>query len=77
MLGELVTEPLPTVVTVNVYVAGGGGWDGFCVKVAVTAVLEFTVTEAGLVEPVNPPLHPVKDQPAAGVAVTWTTAPEV
>ena len=76
-MGVFATEPLPTVVTVNVYVAGGGGGGGFCVKVAVTALLAFIVMLAELAVPVRAPLQPANDQPAAGVAVSCTTAPDV
>jgi hypothetical protein len=42
------------------------------VNVAVTARAEFTVMMAGLVDPPRSPLHPVKVEPAAGVAVKIT-----
>ena len=46
-------------------------------NVAVTAVLEFTVTDAGFVVPVRPTLHPANDQPMDGVAVSCTVEPAV
>jgi len=49
------------------------------VKLAVTVLLEFTVTvvaaEPGL--PTGPPVHPVKFHPALGEAAMFTTVPQV
>ena len=47
-------------------------WFLFCVKTAVTTLFSFIVTVAGLVVPDASPIQPVKDQPAAGVAVICT-----
>jgi hypothetical protein len=44
-------------------------------KVAVTLMSPLIVKEAGLVEPDKAPLQLLKLQPAAGVAVNWTTSP--
>jgi hypothetical protein len=47
-----------------------------CVKVAITDFAEFIVMVVGLAEPLRSPLHPVKLEPAAGVAVRVTIVPE-
>ena len=67
--GELVTVPLlvPAMVTVSAKEA--------CMKVAVTEVAAFIVTEHVAVPEQPPPLQPVKVDPAAGVAVKVTTVP--
>ena len=66
--GELVTVPVPALVTVSAK-------DGNA-KVAVTARTALIVTVQVLV-PVQAPLQPVKIDPAAGAAVSVTTVPVV
>jgi len=71
--GLLVTVPAfagPDRVTLNI--TGGGGK---VLKVAVTAVFAFKVTWQDPV-PWQAPLHPAKDEFAAGVAVSVTCVPE-
>src|SRR5262245_23485840 len=67
--GSDVTVPLPVppVLTVRVTVRR--------VKVAVTVVAAFMVTVQAPVPAQPPPLHPVKAEPVAGVAVSVTTVP--
>src|SRR5213594_2300220 len=69
--GALVTVPLPVPagVTVSVKV-----WS---VNVAVTVVAAETVTTHDPVPVHPPPLHPLKIEPAAGVAVSVTAVPPV
>ena len=64
----LVTVPLPTTLTVRVWVS--------MVKVAVTDLSPSIVTVFGLLVPLRAPLQPVKDQPVAGVAVSATGVPK-
>ena len=66
--GELMIEPLPVPVfeTVNTVDA----------KVAVT-VFEPSMVTWQVPVPVQAPLQPVKNEPAAGAAVSTTTVPEV
>jgi len=66
--GVLVTVPLPAPVFVTVSAKDD------CTKLAVTVVGAFTVTVQVLV-PVQPPLHPVKVEPAAAAAVSVTEVP--
>ena len=47
------------------------------VKLAVTDLLEFMVTVAGLVEPTKSPDQPEKLYPALGVTVRVTMVPDV
>ena len=65
--GELVTVPLPALVTVSA--------KDDCMKVAVTEVAAFIVTEQVPVPEQPPPLQPVKVDPAAGMAVNVTAVP--
>ena len=67
---ETVPEPAPAVLTANAY------WITAGAKVAVTDWFEFSVT-LQLAVPEQAPLHPVKTDPAAGVAARLTTVPEV
>src|SRR5262245_14522280 len=46
-------------------------------KFAVTDLFASIVTDTGFVLPVASPVHESKNQPAAGVAVTWTIVPWV
>src|SRR3989442_5546075 len=66
-VGVLVTAPLPVPVVVTVRMKVG-------VKVAVTVVVAVRVRVQEAV-PVQPPLQPVKAEPAAGVAVSVTSVP--
>ena len=45
------------------------------VKLAVTLVLAFIVTVVVALDPLAPPLQPVKVYPLAGLAVNVTTVP--
>src|SRR5262249_60390339 len=60
-VGALVTVPLPAPALVTVSA------NDDCTKLAVTEVAAFTVTVQVLAVPVQPPLQPVKVEPAAGV----------
>jgi hypothetical protein len=70
--GLLVTIPVlsPALITVNEEVMGCNG----NVNVAVTDLAAVIVTEQ-LPVPVQAPLQPVKEEPAAGVAVKVTAVP--
>ncbi len=63
--------PVPSTPVVNVYITG------LRVKVAVTDLFPSVVMEVGFVDPLRSPLQLVKLDPAAGLAVTVTTVPEV
>jgi hypothetical protein len=65
-----VPEPLPDLLTLNVWVTGG-----IVAKVAVTAASALIVTEHTPVPEQPPPDQPEKLDPDAGVAVRWTTVP--
>jgi hypothetical protein len=67
--GELVTVPLPAPVMLKVRVTGCRP------KVAVTVVAAVTVTAHVPVPEQLPPLQPVKDDPASGLAVRVTVVP--
>ncbi len=45
-------------------------------KVAVTELFVLTFTVQVAVLPVQPPVHPVKEDPAAGTSVSVTCTPE-
>jgi len=64
--GELVMVPAPAVDRVS--------GNDCCIKVAVTAVAAFIVRVQGPV-PAQPPLQPLKVEPAAGAAVSETSVP--
>jgi len=66
--GELVTVPLPAPALDTVSA------NDCCIKVAVTAVAAFIVRVQGPV-PAQPPLQPLKVEPAAGAAVSETSVP--
>src|SRR5262249_61709334 len=68
-VGALVTVPLPAPALVTVSA------NDDCTKLAVTEVAAFTVTVQVLAVPVQPPLQPVKVEPAAGVALNVTAVP--
>ncbi len=65
--GALVTVPGPTLVIVN-----GNSW---CEKVAATLFAAFMVTIQLVADPEQAPLHPVKIEPALGVALMMTRVP--
>src|SRR5438046_56690 len=65
--GVMVRGPMPAVLDVRLTV-----WR---LKVAVTVVAAFRVTEHVAVPEQPPPLQPVKIEPLAGVAVSVTTVP--
>ena len=50
---------------------------GVALKLAVTDLLAFMVTETGLVDPLASPLQLLKIKPAFGAAVNWITDPAV
>ena len=66
--GALVTVPLPVPAVVTVRA------NEDCMNVAVTDVAAFSVTVQALV-PVQPPLQPLKVEPATGMAVKVTAVP--
>jgi hypothetical protein len=67
--GELVTVPLPAPALVTVSAKDD------CMKVAVTVVAAFIVTVQVVAMPEQPPLQPVKVDPAAAAAVRVTEVP--
>jgi hypothetical protein len=68
-VGALLTVPAPAPALLRVS-------EKLCsAKVAVTVCAAFIVTVQVLVVPVQPPLQPVKVDPAAGVAVSVTAVP--
>ena len=71
--GVLVTVPLPVpvLVTVSLYVP-----IGFKVKLAVTDFAALMFTQQLVPVPPHAPLHPLKEESAAGVAVSLTTVPD-
>jgi hypothetical protein len=69
--GELVTVPVPAPALVTVSAKDA------CMKVAVTVVAAFTVTVQEVAVPLQPPLQPLKTDPAAGAAVKVTAVPFV
>ena len=64
--GLLVTVPVPLLETVR---------DGLAPNVAVTDLASLIVTVHDVPEPVQAPVHPVKDDVASAVAVSVTTVP--
>ena len=71
--GALTTLPDPVSVSDNWNCCGGGGVEAM--NAAVTWLFALTLTVHVVVVPVHPPLHPVKEDPAAGVSVSVTCTP--
>jgi len=67
---EIVPLPVPALLTVSANEDGSA-------NVAVTFRAAFIVTVQVLAVPVQPPLQPVKVDPAAGAALSVTTVPDV
>jgi hypothetical protein len=72
--GLLLTSPLPLVFVTSPYLAGAGGAT-LPLNVAVTAASALIVNLHVSDVPVQPPVHPVKVAPDAGVAVNVTSVP--
>jgi hypothetical protein len=66
--GEIVAVPWPTWTSAKVY--------SFAVKATAIDFAEFIVMVVGFVVPERSPLHPVKLEPSAGVAVRVTIVPD-
>jgi len=69
--GELVTVPFPF----PLFVTASVNWTACVLKVAVTAVLAFSVTVHVPVPLQPPPLQPAKTDPLTGAAVSVTVVP--